>query len=44
VKFGFAPLANPALRATLARRMPIAKACRFLNVDEEALLKALNKA
>jgi hypothetical protein len=42
--FGFRPLANPLLRATLANRVSISRACRLLDVSEERLLEALNLA
>jgi hypothetical protein len=42
--FGFTPLANPLLRSTVARAVPLATACRYLSVDPDALLEALNAA
>lgn len=41
--FGFAPLRNPLLRKTVARRVSIGQACRMMGVDEASLLKALNE-
>jgi hypothetical protein len=41
--FGFKPLASPWLRKTLAHRVTIAQACRFVGVDADALLKRLNE-
>lgn len=40
---GFAPLANPALRHTLARRVTIRRAAALRGVDLDALLAALNQ-
>jgi hypothetical protein len=42
LSFGFQPLANPLLRSTVAARVPIRRACRFLGVDQDRLLEALN--
>jgi hypothetical protein len=42
--FGFRPLANPYLRRTLAARIRIGEACRYLGVDLHTLLAALNAA
>lgn len=42
VTFGFTPLANPLARHMMARRITVAAACRFLQVDVAALLEALN--
>jgi hypothetical protein len=42
--FGFRPLANPLLRATLAPQVPISRACRLLGVNQNELLEALNRA
>jgi uncharacterized membrane protein len=42
--FGFQPLANPLLRRTLARRITLAKACRLVGQDTQALVDALNTA
>jgi NnrS protein/Domain of unknown function (DUF1858) len=42
--FGFRPLANPYLRRTLAARVSVGEACRYLGVDAGALLTALNAA
>jgi hypothetical protein len=42
--FGFRPLANPYLRRTLAARVRIGEACRYLGVDPNTLLTALNAA
>jgi hypothetical protein len=44
VAFGFAPLANPLLRRTAARRVTVARACRVLNVQVEPFLETLNAA
>jgi Domain of unknown function (DUF1858) len=41
-RFGFAALQNPLLRRTLARQITIRQACRMHDVDETALLAALN--
>jgi Domain of unknown function (DUF1858)/NnrS protein len=41
-RFGFAALQNPLLRRTLARQITIRQACRTHDVDETALLAALN--
>ncbi|MCI0457983.1 MAG: NnrS family protein [Gemmataceae bacterium] len=43
LSFGFKPLASPVLRRTVARRITLAAACRFLGVDVQALLDALNR-
>ncbi len=42
--FGFRPLANPYLRRTLAARVSVGEACRYLGVDAATLLAALNAA
>ncbi|HZY84465.1 MAG TPA: NnrS family protein [Gemmataceae bacterium] len=42
--FGFRPLANPFLRRTLAARVSVGEACRYLGVDPSTLLAALNAA
>jgi hypothetical protein len=42
--FGFRPVANPYLRRTLAARVRVGEACRYLGVDPNALLAALNAA
>ena len=42
--FGFRPLANPYLRRTLAARVSVGEACRYLGVDPGTLLAALNAA
>jgi hypothetical protein len=42
--FGFQPLANPLLRRTLARQVTLARACRLLGRDPQALVEALNAA
>jgi hypothetical protein len=42
--FGFRPLANPALRKTLARQVTLSQACRLMNVDLQQLLDTLNRA
>jgi hypothetical protein len=44
VAFGFAPLASPFLRRTLARQITIETACRNRGVDTRAFLDALNQA
>jgi hypothetical protein len=44
LRFGFAPLANPVLRNTLARGITLKSACRLQGVDLEGLLQALNAA
>jgi len=44
VAFGFTPLQNPVLRATIARTVTIQAACRRLDVDVNELLEALNAA
>jgi Domain of unknown function (DUF1858) len=41
--FGFKPLASPWLRNTMAHRVTIAQACRFVGVDTDALLMRLNQ-
>lgn len=41
--FGFKPLASPWLRNTMAHRVTIAQACRFVGVDMHALLTCLNQ-
>lgn len=43
-KFGFNALANPVLRATLARRVTIEEACERHRVRTEEFLKALDDA
>lgn len=43
IGFGFTPLANPVLRATLAKRITIGAAARRVDVDLEKLLAALNR-
>jgi hypothetical protein len=43
VSFGFAPLASPLLRRTLARQVTIGTACRHLGIDPRAFLDALNR-
>jgi hypothetical protein len=42
--FGFRPLANPYLRRTLAARVSVGEACRYLGVGPNTLLTALNAA
>jgi hypothetical protein len=42
VSFGFAPLKNPLMRATVARMTTIRRACATLGVDLEQLLASLN--
>ena len=44
VAFGFAPLANPLLRRTAARRITVARACRVMNVQVQPFLETLNAA
>lgn len=44
VELGFRPLASPLLRATLAREVTIATACRRLGLDAGAVLARLNAA
>jgi hypothetical protein len=44
VQFGFALLQNPLLRRTLGRQVTIRQACRMHNINEPALLAALNAA
>jgi metal-sulfur cluster biosynthetic enzyme len=44
LRYGFAPLANPVLRKTMARVVTIEQACRREGVDMEALLRDLRKA
>ncbi|MCC6125305.1 MAG: DUF1858 domain-containing protein [Pirellulales bacterium] len=44
VSYGFAPLKNPLMRATVARITTIRRACATLDVDLERLLAALNAA
>ncbi|MFB3786072.1 MAG: DUF1858 domain-containing protein [bacterium] len=44
VAFGFTPLQNPVLRATIARTVTIQAACRKLGVDVNEMLQALNAA
>ena len=41
--FGFKPLASPWLRNTMAHRVTIVQACRFVGVDTDALLMRLNQ-
>jgi uncharacterized protein involved in response to NO len=41
---GFAPLANPILRRTLARGISVSQACRMHGVDLETLLGRLRRA
>jgi hypothetical protein len=41
--FGFQPLATPWLRNTLAHRVTIAQACRFVGVNMDELLMRLNQ-
>lgn len=43
LSFGFKPLGSAIMRKTLAPHVTIANACRYLGVDEAALLKALNQ-
>ncbi|MFO0863290.1 MAG: DUF1858 domain-containing protein [Gemmataceae bacterium] len=43
VEFGFRPLQNAALRATLAKRVTLEAACRWTGADLEQLLETLNK-
>lgn len=43
LEFGFAPLANPVLRRTMASTISVGGAARLLSVDAEAFLEALNK-
>jgi hypothetical protein len=42
LEFGFRPLATPALRRTVARRVTIDLACQILEADRTAFLAALN--
>jgi hypothetical protein len=44
IAFGFAPLANPLLRRTAARRVTVARACRVMGVEAAAFLATLNAA
>jgi len=44
LRYGFAPLANPVLRKTMARVVTIEQACRREGVDLQALLSDLRKA
>jgi hypothetical protein len=44
VQFGFTSLANPALRATLARGVSIRMACRIHQTDVDCFIDALNSA
>jgi hypothetical protein len=44
VSYGFAPLKNPLMRATVARITTIRRACATLDVDLEWFLAALNAA
>ncbi|HEU4403510.1 MAG TPA: DUF1858 domain-containing protein, partial [Candidatus Polarisedimenticolia bacterium] len=41
---GFAPLANPLLRRTLARGVSVAMACRMHGVDLDGFLGQLTRA
>jgi NnrS protein/uncharacterized protein DUF1858 len=41
---GFKALANPWLRKTLARRVTVASACRFIGTNADEVLRALNDA
>jgi hypothetical protein len=41
---GFAPLANPILRRTLARGVSVAQACRMHGVEIEGFLGRLRQA
>jgi len=41
---GFAPLADPAMRRTVARKVTIASACEVHGLDLEAFLKRLEGA
>lgn len=41
---GFRPLANPLLRETVARRVSIDQACRYLGLKPEEVVEALNNA
>ena len=41
---GFTPLANPLLRRLLARRVTISQACRRLDLDEQTVVAALDRA
>jgi hypothetical protein len=42
LSFGFKPLRSAVWRKTLAPHVTIARACRFLEVDEALFLKTLN--
>jgi hypothetical protein len=42
--FGFRPLSNPLLRRRMARYVTVAAACRYMEVDLETFLAALNDA
>ncbi|HEY7159087.1 MAG TPA: DUF1858 domain-containing protein, partial [Gemmataceae bacterium] len=42
--FGFRPLSNPLLRRMMARHVTLATACRYLDVNLETFLAALNDA
>lgn len=42
VSFGFTPLRNPVMRATVARVTTVRRACASLGVDLERFLEALN--
>jgi len=44
LRHGFAPLANPVLRKTMAKVVTIEQACRREGVDLESLLRDLRKA
>jgi hypothetical protein len=42
--FGFRPLSNPLLRRMMARHVTLAAACRYMDVNLETFLAALNDA
>ncbi len=44
LRYGFAPLANPVLRKTMAKVVTIEQACRREGVDMQALLRDLRRA
>src|SRR5262245_20402025 len=44
VSLGFRPLANPVLRATVARHVSIAQASRQVGLDPERVIDALERA
>ncbi len=44
IRNGFAPLANPVLRRTLARMVSVGEACRMHGVDVQSLLGQLSEA